>query len=147
MIKKNTPYWLKKNLITGKNADPESGGILIVGSGVTGVSTAYWLYKYGFRDLKIVDFEPEKSASFRNCGHILNGTVESMKALKEIHGLKKAREIWQFSVDSCEDIKKTVTDLNLECQYRQDGYLVMAIDSQEAQEIKASTPRSGCLSL
>ncbi len=134
----NKPYWLTEAALLGENSLPKSGGILIIGSGLSGVSTAYWLQKFGMTDLVIVDEDPERAASFRNCGHILYGTVESMAALKALHGEEVAKQIWQLSIDLCHDVRDTVSELALDCEYKQDGYLVIAIDEAENEEIKQS---------
>jgi glycine/D-amino acid oxidase-like deaminating enzyme len=92
----------------------------------------------GFEDLTILDFEQEKAATHRNCGHILYGTVESMMALTALHGEETAREIWGYSIDICHEVRETVKRLNLDADYRQDGYLVIAIDQHEDKEIQES---------
>ena len=131
-------YWLTTPLIQGSRADPKDGEIVIVGSGLSGVSVAYWLYKYGFRNITIVDDEASKAASYRNCGHILNGTVESMQALCSLHGEDVARDIWSYSVSVCDLVGETVNELGIDVEYARNGYLVMAIDAAEDQEIIAS---------
>ncbi len=131
-------YWLNEKPAVGCDTKPSEGGVLIVGSGLTGASVGYWLQKKGMDDLTIVDFVPEKAASFRNCGHILYGTVESMKALAALHGEKAAREIWQFSIEICHEVRDTVESLGVDIDYRQDGYLVIAIDAVEDAEIRES---------
>ena len=84
-------YWLQEGLLQAKEVKGlESGGILIVGSGLSGVSVAYWLQQLGCDQITIVDYEPKRAASFRNCGHILHGTVESMQALVSLYGKKKS---------------------------------------------------------
>jgi glycine/D-amino acid oxidase-like deaminating enzyme len=133
------PIWLTEPALTGQTQQPTEGGILIIGSGLTGVSVAYWLEKYGFGDIKIIDYLPESAASFRNCGHILHGTVESMGALVALHGREKAKEIWSFSVEICEQVKNTILSLGIAADYRQDGYLVIAVDEVEHQEIISSS--------
>ncbi|MBT6207080.1 MAG: FAD-dependent oxidoreductase, partial [Francisellaceae bacterium] len=135
---KYSPYWLETKPIVGTKQSPKDGSIAIIGSGLTAVSSAYWLYQKGFKDITIIDYRPEEAATFRNCGHILHGTVESMQAFAAIHGLDKAEQIWKFSIDCCDLIKATIKNLNISCNYRQDGYLVIAIDEVELQEIKNS---------
>lgn len=131
-------YWLESLPISGSRERPREGGIAVVGSGLAGVSTAYWLTKAGFKDVVIVDHEPQAAATFRNCGHILNGTVESMAAMVSLHGREVAREIWGFSVEICDDVRHTIEELKLDCEYRRDGYLVIAIDATEEREIHTS---------
>ncbi len=136
----NSPstYWLNVPLIVGESKAPSNGGIVIIGSGLTGVSVAYWLLQYGYKNVTIIDDLPEQAASYRNAGHILHGTVESLSALTAIHGEALASQIWQFSADSCNKIKKTIDLEGLDVEYRQDGYLVIAIDKTELVEIEDS---------
>ena len=130
------PYWLQEPLLTGHGPLPATGGIAVIGSGLAGVSTCYWLQKFGYTDITLIDYQPEKAASFRNCGHILHGTVESFTALEALHGPQQAQEIWQFSVDLCAEVAATTKTLSLDIDYRQDGYLVLAIDAAEDLELR-----------
>lgn len=131
-------YWLEVPLIIGEHKAPSNGGIVIIGSGLTGVSVAYWLLLYGYKNVTIIDYLPEQAASFRNAGHILHGTVESLSALSAIHSEALASQIWQFSVESCNKIKHTIVQEKLEVDYRHDGYLVIAIDKTELLELEDS---------
>jgi glycine/D-amino acid oxidase-like deaminating enzyme len=135
----STPsYWMDIKPITGVIEKPRDGGIAVIGSGLAGASTAYWLLEQGFEDITIMDFEQEKAATYRNCGHILYGTVESMLALSALHGEDTAKKIWGYSIEICHEVRETIKRLNLEADYRQDGYLVIAIDETEDKEIKES---------
>lgn len=131
-------YWMNVSPLSGCTDAPSDGGIVVIGSGLSGASSAYWLLEKGFPDITIVDFEQEKAATYRNCGHILYGTVESMMALSALHGEKIARDIWGYSIQICHEVRDTIKRLNMDVDYRQDGYLVMAIDDVEDREIKAS---------
>lgn len=132
------PYWLNVPLQHGKTEMPTGASIVIVGSGLAGISTAWFLQEAGFEDLLVVDYQPEIAATCRNAGHILYGTVESMKAMVAIHGEAKARALWAFSIDICEQVKATVEALGADVDYRQDGYLVIGIDDAEDTELKES---------
>jgi glycine/D-amino acid oxidase-like deaminating enzyme len=61
-----------------------------------------------------------------------------MMALTALHGEETAREIWGYSIDICHEVRETVKRLNLDADYRQDGYLVIAIDQHEDKEIQES---------
>ncbi len=84
-------YWMTEQPLTGQLSAPSDGGIVVIGSGLAGASAAYWLQEQGFDDITIVDFEQEKAATYRNCGHILYGAVESMMALTALHGVELLR--------------------------------------------------------
>ncbi|MFK7872627.1 MAG: NAD(P)/FAD-dependent oxidoreductase [Oligoflexales bacterium] len=135
---KTYPYWLEEPVITGKDHLPREGEILIVGAGLAGVSTAYWLLKEGFKSISLIDDESAQAASFRNCGHILHGTVESMEGLVKLFGAEKAKEIWSFSVEACELVKSSVFELRQDVEYEQDGYLCLAVDPVEAYQLQSS---------
>ena len=131
-------YWLDCKATLGSKEKPSDGGICVIGSGLAGASTAYFLEKAGMGPVTILDYQAENAASFRNCGHILHGTVESMKALSSLHGKDIAKDIWGLSVEICDQVKSTVRDLKLDCDYKQDGYLVIAIDDAELEELHES---------
>lgn len=135
------PFWLEEPLDKGSFTPPENGGILVVGSGLTGVSLAYWFAQQNFHDVTIVDSDPESAASYRNCGHILYGTVESMYAFSELKGLEAANKLTKFSVELCELVRETCQKLREnghDTEYAQPGYLVMALEDAEMEEISKS---------
>lgn len=133
------PYWLDVPAIRGEQgALPSGGSVIVIGAGLTGVSVAWWLQQRGFTDVLLIDHQPEVAASFRNAGHILYGTVESMKALVEIHGEQKAKALWSFSIEICEQVKHTVERLGADVDYQQAGYLVISIDEAEDRECRES---------
>ena len=132
------PYWLEFPLMKGQKGSVQDGDVVIIGSGFSGLSVAYWLQRFGMRDITIIDKDPDEMASARNCGHIIHGTVESMPALQALHGREMARAIWRFSIDACEGIAETIHELKLNCGYRRDGYYVIAIDAVERREIQES---------
>lgn len=133
------PYWMEVPVTTGEASEvPEKASIVVIGSGLSGVSAAYFLAERGFEDVIIVDYKPEQSASYRNCGHILYGTVESMKAMVEIHGREKARELWKFSTQICDMVGRTASELGVDIDYKRDGYLVLSISEAEDFECRDS---------
>jgi gamma-glutamylputrescine oxidase len=139
-------YWMEVPAIEGQMTRPrDGGGILVIGSGLSGVSSAYWLNEVGFDDVTMVDFALPHAATFRNCGHILYGTVESMKALVALHGRETAREIWQYSIGICHEVRETVRRLGIDAEYQQSGYLVIAIDETEDKEIHESIELLGSM--
>lgn len=138
-----TSYWLETPLVTGRPFAEESsavkGEILVIGSGLAGVSTAYWLMKAGMTDVVLVDHIPEQAASFRNCGHLLPGTVESLAALVKLKGKAVAEAIWRYSVAACEQVTQTAKELSIDCELRRNGYLTIALEGSQMAEIHEST--------
>lgn len=138
---RNLPYWLETPLIKGQQKQLQKNGILIIGSGLSGTSCAYWLNELGYHDVTLVDYIPEEAASFRNCGHILYGAVESYDALIGLHGEETAKSIQNFSVEICEQVRKScekLQNLNIDTEYKQNGYYVLSISETEQMEIESS---------
>ncbi len=89
-------YWLDESFTTKntKNYD-----YIIIGAGIAGLSTAYWLEKKSSNaKIAIIDkFSLAYGASGRNAGFVTCGSALHFNKLKEKFGLEKAKEIWQFS--------------------------------------------------
>lgn len=91
-------YWLSeaKNLKTktGINYD-----YIIIGAGIAGLSTAYWLEKQSPNSkIAIIDkYSLAFGASGRNAGFVTCGSALHFNKLHEKFGLEKANEIWKFS--------------------------------------------------
>ncbi|MGK5081972.1 FAD-binding oxidoreductase [Bdellovibrionota bacterium FG-1] len=132
-------YWMEVPILTGNTRElPSHASVAVIGSGLTGASVGYFLNQRGFEDVVIIDDKAEESASYRNCGHILFGTVESMKAMVEIHGETKAKELWQHSIDICNKVEATIQTLGIDAEYRRDGYLVISVSEVEDRECRES---------
>lgn len=90
-------YKLNTNTDKLKNYD-----YAIIGGGIAGISTAYWLLQKN-PDLKIAVVEKNQiayGASGRNAGFVTCGSTEHFIKLKDQFGLDKAVEIWKFSEDN-----------------------------------------------
>lgn len=77
----------------------QSYDYVIIGGGIAGLSTAYWLLQKDPK-LKIGVIEKNKigfGASGRNAGFVTCGSIEHFIKLKDQLGLEKAVEIWKFS--------------------------------------------------
>ncbi|WP_374032834.1 NAD(P)/FAD-dependent oxidoreductase [Bdellovibrio bacteriovorus] len=81
---------------------PKQFDVVIVGAGIAGLSTAYWLEKEN-PSIKIALLEKHRvafGASGRNAGFVTCGSTEHFMKLQEQFGLEKAAEIWKFSEEN-----------------------------------------------
>lgn len=84
--------------------------VIIVGAGVAGLSTAFWLEQKN-PNLKIVIIDQgalSSGASGRNAGFITCGSAEHFYKLSVQFGLEKATEIWKFSESNRELLKSHI---------------------------------------
>ncbi len=83
---------------------------IIVGAGIAGLSTAYWLEKKN-PNLKLAIIDKGTlgiGASGRNAGFITCGSAEHFSKLEKQFGLNKAVEIWKFSELNRELLKSEI---------------------------------------
>ncbi len=88
-------YWLDRS----PNSKLKKFDVVIVGAGISGLSTAFWLEQED-PQLKIVIVEKNRlgfGASGRNAGFVTCGSVEHFNRLIGKHGRDEAVEIWRFA--------------------------------------------------
>ena len=133
-------YWYNstKDYPKSKAAAPSNEGILIIGSGLAGVSTAYFLIENGFSNVKIVDCGTEGASYFRNAGHMLHGVAESYAAVAQLYGREKAKDLFKLSESFIDQYDQTIKKLNLECEYHKGDYFFVGNNSEEEQQLQLS---------
>lgn len=112
--------------------------IAVVGGGIVGVSTAYWL-KREHPDLEIVLLEADRlaaGASGRNAGFLLQGTSSDFESDVATHGLDKTRRLWQFSQDNRDLIAQELSARAF--QLEATGSLTVAGSYEEDERLRRS---------
>ncbi len=102
-------YWQSTN-----NKKKIQSDFLIVGAGIAGFSTAYWLEKK-YPEAKIIIVDRNKmgsGASGRNAGFVTCGSSEHFAKLMKNFGPEKALEIWRFSDTNSELLKSEIIQSN-----------------------------------
>ncbi len=105
-------YWLKTSLELTKSdvATEKNFDVVIIGAGIAGLSTAFWLEKKN-PELKIVIVDHGSignGASGRNAGFVTCGSAEHFYKLRQQFGEEQALEIWKFSEKNRELLKQEV---------------------------------------
>jgi len=128
-------YWQDTvGLTTDSEAD-----VVIIGAGLAGLSTAYWLSKLD-PDLDITVIEKGKighGASGRNAGFITCGSTEHFSRMSSAYGENKAEQIWKFT----EYNHQLMVDefgkefLERQCEYRNLGSWTLAATDHEIEVI------------
>ncbi len=132
----STSYWLdRSNPLNKKNYD-----VVIVGAGISGLSTAYWLNKED-PTLKIAIVEKSRlgfGASGRNAGFVTCGSVEHFNRLISKHGKDEAVEIWKFAETNLKLLKEyIILDQDKEIEFTKRGAYSLAAQDTEFNELKS----------
>jgi gamma-glutamylputrescine oxidase len=113
--------------------------IVIVGGGIAGLSTAFWLLREN-QSLKIALVEKNEigsGATGRNAGFITCGSVEHFNRLVDKHGPQEALQIWKFSEKNLELLKENIIGKNAkELMFEQKGSFSLASTFEEFEELK-----------
>jgi glycine/D-amino acid oxidase-like deaminating enzyme len=132
-------FWFKTVDLYGQKINPPLKGshkadIVIIGGGFTGLSSAYHLMRK-FPDKKIVLLEGAccgYGASGRNGGHVEAG-VPGLGSYIEDSDVEEGRKAFDACLYGIEQIKRLVTEQNLQCDYEESGHFMAATDEAQAQ--------------
>lgn len=131
----STSYWLDRS----NRQEKKIYDVVIVGAGLSGLSTAYWLQKED-PTLKIAILEKNRvgfGASGRNAGFITCGSVEHFNRLITKHGLQEAVEIWKFAEKNLNLLNEhIIQDQSAAIEYQKRGAYSLAAQENEFNELK-----------
>lgn len=112
--------------------------VIVVGGGITGCSTAYWLHRRR-PSLRIAIVEAEDlgaGASGRNAGFVLQGAAFDYLTGIERYGERTARRLWQFTRDNRELLASELRPSSFGWDAK--GSLTVAGDSEEDERLQSS---------
>lgn len=121
--------------------DVKKFDVVIIGGGIAGVSTAYWLMKEdaGLRVALVEKGQLANGATGRNAGFITCGSVEHFNRLVGKHGAKEALEIWKFSEENLSLLEKhIIRESGEEIQFEKNGSFSLASTEEEFSELMNS---------
>ncbi len=130
-------YWMDRAIGSKKITKD----IVIIGGGLAGLSTAYWLSKEDPTQ-KIAVVEKHHfgdGATGRNAGFITCGSVEHFNRLVSKHGAKEAQEIWAFSEENLRLWKEHILQgQEQDLLFEHKGSFSLASTDNEFAELKKS---------
>ena len=119
---------------------PLACDVAIVGGGIVGTATAYWLTQQTNRRVVLLEAEMlAHGASGRNAGFILQGTAACYQAAIERYGHDRARRIWHITQTN-RDLLATELD-GAAFGWRPCGSWILAGDAAEDTALRTSHAR------
>src|SRR5437016_4875838 len=120
----------------------ETADVVIVGSGIAGLSTAYELSRRGM-DVVVLDRGPiGKGMTSRTTAHLVAISDDSFDCFIKLRGLELAKLYYESQSAAIDRIEKVQDDQDIACNFRRvDGFLFPAIGSDPCEldpELEAS---------
>lgn len=115
---------------------PASTDMLVIGSGLFGAATAYWLARAGHKVALLDRVTAAYGASGRNGGFVVAGMHEDYQAAVKRLGQKRAQAVLALSYENQAVLRQVLTEEEIECHYREPGSLGLALGEEQAEEIR-----------
>jgi glycine/D-amino acid oxidase-like deaminating enzyme len=104
---------------------------VVLGAGLLGLASAYWLARAGYRPLILERGIPAAGATGRNGGLLVAGTAEAYPAAIARHGHETARAVWQLTLGNRALVRQVLADEAIGCDYREPGHLALALGAAQ----------------
>jgi glycine/D-amino acid oxidase-like deaminating enzyme len=129
------------------SAPSEEVEVAVVGGGIVGLSTAYWLGKAGKRAVVLEAGGLACRASGRNAGFLMTGTPLPYVQLARSLGEAAARCLWETSRENRELLRRELLDPGrVDCDFRPEGSWIAALaGTAQEDDLEASAERLSAL--
>lgn len=129
-------YWQRTSKQVTLSTDlPPTADVAVVGAGLLGAATSYWLARAGLLVVLLERTTPAYGATGRNGGIISLGPAESYPDAIVRLGHETARAIWTLTLENRALLRQVLTEENIVCDYREPGHLNLALgDDQLADQ-------------
>src|SRR5262245_29133515 len=123
-----------------QTARREEVEVAVVGGGIVGLSTAYWLGRAGRRVAVLEAGGLACRASGRNAGFLMTGTPEPYAELAGSIGAAAARALWEVSRENRELLRGELLDSGrVDCGFLPEGSWIAALaGTGQEEELRAS---------
>lgn len=110
---------------------PAEADVVVVGGGLLGCWTAYWLARAGVAVTLVERTAIGWGATGRNGGFVGPGTAVSYADAIARYGHEAARALWQLTVDGQALAGRTIAEEWIDCDFRSPGIVSLALDEAE----------------
>lgn len=117
---------------------PTSADVVVVGAGMLGCWTAYWLAKAGLNPLVLERTAIGWGATGRNGGFLVGGASMGYASLIELLGHDGAKALHELTLHGQALARDVIAKEEIDCDYRQIGTLSLALTETELADMRRS---------
>jgi glycine/D-amino acid oxidase-like deaminating enzyme len=120
--------------------------VLVVGAGISGASTAYWLAKEGNTVAVVDSGEVASGASGRSGGMLLLGTADPYGRVADLYGRERASELWAFTLENRKLLEEHILgsgELDAQLRLVRNGTASAAVSEHEMKELERAHQMMG----
>ena len=135
MRKESVSYWLRTVPKYPLSRDvPSSADVVVVGGGLLGAATCYWLARAGIRAVLLERTAIAAGATGRNGGFVRAGPAGSYAEAITRLGHETARQVMELTLESRALLRQVVQEEAIACDYREPGTLRFAITEAQGEQ-------------
>lgn len=135
----NRSYWHETvDLIMPSAPLPTRANHVVVGGGIVGAATAYFLAKAGHNVVLIERIHPAHGATGRNGGFIGTGPAEGYAGARARLGAAPAQQIYELTVQNGKLARQIIHEEGFDCHFREPGTFNLSLSYAEHQAAKQS---------
>ncbi len=117
---------------------PQTSDIVVIGGGLLGCWTAYWLARDGASVTLLERTAIGWGATGRNGGFLVGGTALGYPKLVETVGREHARNLHRLTLDGQELAFEVVAEEGIDCDLRRNGTLGLDLNEESQEATRAS---------
>jgi gamma-glutamylputrescine oxidase len=135
------PFWLanlEHPLLHQNSALPDTTDVVVIGGGLTGVSTAYWLNTLGISVTLLERGGLASGATGRNGGHVVFGPNQSFSTSVRAIGLEPTLALWDFTKTSVALLRQFIETHQINCDLHFTPWVTLALTAEQEQDLRES---------
>lgn len=130
-------YWHRTSPAFSLSTElPRTVDVLVVGSGLFGAATSYWLARAGRKVALLDRVTVAHGASGRNGGFVVAGMHEEYSAAIARLGHNVARAVMSISYANQAVLRQVLDEEAIDCHYREPGSLGLALGEEQVAEVR-----------
>lgn len=115
---------------------PAEAEVAVVGGGLLGCWTAYWLARAGVAVALLERTAIGWGATGRNGGFVVAGAAAGYSAVREQLGREAARDLWRLTEAGQALVGRIVAEEGIDCDYRTPGTIRLALTEDSLAEMR-----------